>query len=646
MNTRDTVAYRQGARALKTGIGIAAWLVGSVIFVMIYSGTLYSASADVSHHALLTTWLMDQWAIPANDSILAFLGAYPRLAHLLASAAGKLTGSALQGMQVIALLSLFTLWTSIVASFEPLPRRQFLVATLGLAFVLGLNKLWFGLEVFGHEIIVDYYFAHLVSQSLAIAVLAVCLRLEWNRRNPQSSLCVLGLSVPVLASTHLMPSLMVFCTLVILTMLAFVEKKSSSHKKNLLIGIAMVVVSAALTAANPDVKAIYGASATEGKILLRRISDLGDLLIVAGLTSALSAGLLGVWWRRQARPSYGGVLAKYLGAFGLSSAGLCFAQTLLFSMFDVSSRYACMKYAIALQSLLIVNSVTLFALCWRNTSDTSPTRRTPLVAATLLASFICVLTFSGMAAISTAAWITAAKEIRFYAVEHPSNTAGKEDLAIGIRGVPPVGHYFITKASLRSINESLAIAVLLDRAPQINDGINRLFTSSGSEPWDVPACRQGAVGDLKILDGACVFASFETLPCKGSIDFTAVGALDAMTTGFTPPGGSGRWSEGPTATFACNLPAIRPKIAHLNTIGLVSEAHAQRMTVSVNGGTEQLIEYSFASPSRVVSIELPDDQAGLLRFHFSFPDATSPLELGINMDNRKLGVMIKSIRFE
>jgi hypothetical protein len=110
----------------------------------------------------------------------------------------------------------------------------------------------------------------------------------------------------------------------------------------------------------------------------------------------------------------------------------------------------------------------------------------------------------------------------------------------------------------------------------------------------------------------------------------------------------GRWSEGKEASFRYSLPENVPVSAHSGLTlkislitALVSERHSQRMLVSVNGGDKH--EFVFKTTERAnVELGVPHDtpREGILKLEF--PDAISPRELGINADQRKLAVGIKS----
>jgi hypothetical protein len=119
--------------------------------------------------------------------------------------------------------------------------------------------------------------------------------------------------------------------------------------------------------------------------------------------------------------------------------------------------------------------------------------------------------------------------------------------------------------------------------------------------------------------------------------------------GFSAPEPHGRWTDGREASFACRIGAVEGKKffrVQIDTIGFVSRDHTQRVSISVNG--EKPVDYLYEAGRERRMIELPlSVQASRdIRIGFTFPDAVSPKELGLSADPRKLGISVKSIRFE
>ncbi|MBL0222943.1 MAG: hypothetical protein IPQ17_09490 [Xanthomonadales bacterium] len=384
-------------------------------------------------------------------------------------------------------------------------------------------------------------------------------------------------------------------------------------------------------------------STNNGGISLRYVTDIQDAIGLARDHPPRVRLDAFQWWRkRNGLCSYLDLLHKYLGAFGLATTGLCLAQVFLLKFFSLGSPYACFKYVVAMQSI------------WRSTQQyflraASDHRQSGGCRGSLAASCSpqrCMCTFAGPLAARTNALVAAEISARQFSITRADRAPMRYDFALGIKDVPNVGNYFLSRGVLGAPGLGISMDVLYSRIPAPPEQVDQILTSKGVDPWDVPACRRGSAGDLIVLDGACVFENFGDLECTGTIEFTSRGALDKASHGLTHPGGDGRWSEGSTALLTCKRPEPAPTIAYLETAGLVSETHSQRMTVWVNGRNPKTIEYSAQSPAHTVELTLPADNSAQITFQFEFPDAISPAELGMNSDQRKLAVFMYRMRFE
>lgn len=623
-----------------------AWLILAAVLVLGYQDKLYSTSIDLAMHGTLISELMSSWSLPNANANLAEMAVYPRVAHQLASIAGKLSGSAIKGMQETAILSLFLLWTMVGIGLSGLSRNRFIIALVTLSAITIGGHLWFGIEYFGNELIASYFFAQLVAQSIGMAILVAAMRKEWSTPNSITPIALLGFCIPLLASVHLLAALELLGTLAILALLRVLTPAPGRWTPRILSNAGIFVGSAALLAANPDFLAMVRISANNGGISLRHVTSIHGMMSLATLTALVCSFMLFQWWRkRDGSHSYLDLLFKYFGAFGLSTAGLCLTQVFLLKFFALGSLYACLKYVVAMQSLLAIATALLAALCIRQSAALCAPGYSKF-AGILFAAGMCMCIFSGPIAVRTEALVAAEINARQFSITRLDRASAKYDLAIGIKDVPAVGNYFISHGVLGSPSFGISMDVLFSRMPGPREQVGQILTSQGSYPWDVVACRRGSAGALMVLEGDCVYESFGALECKGVIDFASQGALDRATNGFASPGAGGRWSEGSTATLTCKQGHPASTVAYLDTAGLVSSTHSQRMSVSVNDDGLQTVDYSEQSPSRTIKIPLPAGNTSELIFRFEFPDAISPRELGMNTDERKLAVMMYKLRFE
>lgn len=646
MTELDALHRASMGRQLRAA-GATIWLTTCVALIAFFGDSIHSTSADLGHHAVLVSRLMETWSLPDVDANLQYMASYPRGAHLLASIAGQFSGSSILGMNTVALLAVFCLWSAIGAALSGLESGNALKAAGCVGAALLLNTL-VGLEVFGSELIANYFFAHMVSQALAVMLCVLALRREGASSRTLVSYLALGAGAPLLTSVHLLPALELLGTLAILVFANFLARTSANPKRELATGLLILAAAIGLTLANPAFRAMFMVSGHEGATALRHVTGLPALVAVAIVGTALSSTLMVVWWRgKSASRSYPAIVAKYFGALGLSVSGLCLIQLLLHSMFDVGSRYACFKYAIGMQSLILINLALLASRFWKTTND--PTRTSGLSAAILpaaLATCAILSLFLRSPAIPIHPWVSAETDARTYVGENRKAANGRQDIAVDIPGVPSTGSYLISRTSLRNADEWMLYEILQGHLPTRLHDIDRVFTGRGSDLWDVRACRRGSAGALIVLDAACVADAIAQLPCSGTILFSSSGPLDKVTHGFSVAESNGRWSAGKRATLRCQVRSALPDVAYLNAIGFVTEKHAQRMLISVNGSAAQTVEFTPGAPSQIVAIPLPRPAPSELMFTFTFPDAISPKELGLSSDARTLAVKMYSLRFE
>jgi hypothetical protein len=136
------------------------------------------------------------------------------------------------------------------------------------------------------------------------------------------------------------------------------------------------------------------------------------------------------------------------------------------------------------------------------------------------------------------------------------------------------------------------------------------------------------------------------LPCQKTFNFSRMDeVLDSISSGFSNSEPFGRWSMGNRGTFTCKLDADLASAQRIHIViatALVTGSHQQRLFVSINNGKKH--EYVFSSVDKM-DIELPIDASEnhVVSVNFEFPDAITPLKLGINGDTRVLAVAIESI---
>jgi len=134
--------------------------------------------------------------------------------------------------------------------------------------------------------------------------------------------------------------------------------------------------------------------------------------------------------------------------------------------------------------------------------------------------------------------------------------------------------------------------------------------------------------------------------------FAAPGAWNNwLASGWSVPESAGVWSNGMHAEIAIDLrqlPHVKQGLRlSLKFAGLVTQAYPrQRVQVSVNGVARPPVTVSY--PQRDLRLQLDVSRSDLdamqkIRINLDLPDATTPKAIGINTDERVLGIMLETL---
>ena len=633
--------------------GTYFWIAACGFLGLRYCDLFWSSSADLANHYVLVARLAEHWRLPA-DLGLGAMQSYPRYAHVAAAAAGVILGSPLAGMQAVTLVSLLLLWSAIAHAFLSLPNRPLFGISLALTVFFIANRLWIGLEVYGHEVIANFFFAQLAAQAVVMALIATALWLEQRRSPASARYLLLAAASPLIAGIHLLPALELLATLGCLVIVDSWRARGASRAESVT-GLVAFGVSLVITILRPVFKASVAISRNDGALEFAYTPGVGGMLVLAALVLASSLLLVVLWHRFQAdERAAGQVLLKYLAVFGMAIVALFGAQFLAL-LLGHGSLYACKKYLFGMNTLLVLQLPCLLIAAtrpqWFRSKDAAAgvpeALRQSFVAVFVLIALRSLLPDQGLDLSKLVAVERYAQDYeRLFAVKQE----GRFDYAIGLSGFPPTMDYLFSIGPLKAPRGSNPRGggnsrdIMNARPPREPDKIGRILTSVGAPFWDVPHCRKHrGGGSLVIVDGECVIASFQTV-CAGRIDLAT--AAPYATRGFSVPEPHGRWSDGAQASFTCDMPADhKPRTVHMSTIAFVPPGRTQRMFISINGGSRIEHTYSPSQDKRDISLQLPRGDYKAIEIQFFFPDAVSPHEAGVNADRRRLAVGIKSIEF-
>jgi hypothetical protein len=528
MSNVDSMAAAPSSRTFPPAIG--RWIGGlfliasCAIVVSHFFGSLYTQGIDLSLHYALVARIAERGPLPiTGDPSLGELNFYPRYAHRLGAIVGNLFGSPLMGMQMIAVLSLAVLWAGFGFIFLSLPRRLLWWAAGGLAILFVLNRFWIHAEIFGYEVVINYYYPQLVAQAIAIGTLAAALWLERAQRSPIPSYLVLGAAAPLLPQFHLLPAVEVLASGFLLVAANAVAGWGERRRSVLLFGPLIMLASLILMVLSPGFRTMVGLSENNGLLLLRYIPDLTSLVVLCVVVVAVSVLLLWHWLKMGEEATRLNAQAlKYVGAFGLAAAGLCLTQIVMLKL-GYGSEYACRKYAFALITSLLLDLPLVGLTSIRRlragfaSGASAPTGMTATLARSLFAgAFVLGSCFAVLPSPSDRVGAVAdIEQAERFAVEYRApfgaDRSTRYDYALGIHGKDRGYDYLITIGVLRTPRGHDAEEFLFEKPLSQPRKVGRIFTTVGSSPWDIPECRQLVTPDgFVILDGQCVLAQVHT----------------------------------------------------------------------------------------------------------------------------------------
>jgi hypothetical protein len=643
-----------------------AVLLGVAVILMGYElDSIWSYSVDLAHHYAVVARISEYWNLPpGNDPSLGEMNSYPRMSHTLAAVVGSFFSSALIGMQIVTLLSIIVVWSSLIFILQSLPKLVGAGAFAATAILLIFNRFFFKLELHGSEVVDNFFFAQLVAQALAVFAIAVSLYAEQLGAQRFVRYSMLLLFVFLTTGIHLLPALALlglFVALVVTETMTSYDSRDSGPIKKGLIALLFIPVSLAGVIFHPAFEAMRKLSQNNGSLAFSHISNLKELALLAAVLAVISGAVVAKWiMLKSLNERRDFVALKYLGLYGISISGLCILQILALQL-GYGSEYACKKYAFALQTTLLLQVATfpfIFISDIKSIGPADDKRRrnfhiaydcfsAPLLLAT---SFFCVLP-AGKAPLDTSDLVSLERQARLLRETIIPKTPNRFDYAVKT-GFFPTIDYMISIAILKAPRSVNAYDVLSSKQFSDLSIIGNILTTENSKPYDIAACRRYATaGSLIILDGDCVSRSLEKyLYCEGDFDFSAKGWINpAMLHGFSSPETHGRWTDGKEASFNCKVPANNveaPSIVRISTTGFVYRNHSQRALVSVNGSKPVEYRYEAGREMKVIELPLAHISAGEVRISFSLPDAVSPKELGMNEDTRKIAISVKSFEFE
>ena len=258
---------------------------------------IWLSSSSIAYGLQVSIWrttlryvgkILDNWTFTAARN---FGYPLPLYGHAIAAVLAAPLSSPVAGVQLATLLSLVGIWSGFALIFQTLQRRMLIYVSIIFLVLLTLNRFVFRLELHGNEVIVNFFFSHLIAQAVAVIAIALALMTERIGGRPEQRYLVLALSIPLVECLHLSACLPTFrraCSSCCGRL--FLLSRNNPRLKTLRIGALLTIVSAIGIVLHPTfAPSVRVASGDEAGLSLLRIPDIKTLAILSVVVGLLSA---------------------------------------------------------------------------------------------------------------------------------------------------------------------------------------------------------------------------------------------------------------------------------------------------------------------------------------------------------------------
>ncbi len=377
------------------------------------------------------------------------------------------------------------------------------------------------------------------------------------------------------------------------------------------------------------------------------------LMIVCFLVLIVSFVLLVVWIRNSDRAA--NVAMKYLAFYGGAVAALCLLQLIL-TKFGYGSDYAVKKYGFGLVTILFINAsivsacyvLRLFGLKQLHLIFGAYRFNGYILAASLCVLFIFSVPGQKLFDVSDVV-ATERHLVNLRDTVIPVPDRGKYNVVVGLHEFPTINYMYST-AIMRTPKEIAVRDVLLNGISDLSK-YSYVISSFDNPSYGASGCESLAPGSISVVRAQCIEQKFaKASDCRSIFDFSNKGSIPSrLLEGFSVPEEHGRWTDGHLAKFSCsNNGAPLKKIKLYMSPFIYGELKKQRLSVSIGATPAGSFELtSVRGKDNPIVIGIPEKaNSQKLTFVFEMPDATSPKEVGLNDDPRKIAFSFQSIEFE
>ena len=399
---------------------------------------------------------------------------------------------------------------------------------------------------------------------------------------------------------------------------------------------------------NPAFWELRHNSANDGVINFGAPLSLAGLTLAALALLAVGAAVLAMELRRNARepeaaPDRASAALQLLGALAMATAGAALLQLVALQAFGEGSRYAALKHAFGVFSLL---GVAAPALAWSLLGRPAAGRASGRVGLAVLAVTHAVL----MAAVFVrpSQFDLTAADRTLAAVRQLKRTPGAsrpEAVFLSTRA-PPLINYAASVAVLHARRTENLLHILWGHGPIRPERIPAIVTPVGDPTYDRGACRMGRpVRDLVVVRPSC-------LPSEELVFAPGQEGARYLTRGWALPEGQGAWSIANHALIEFPLPDAAhklqgAKIQILTSAFVPPQSPRRTVRVQLEGGAAESFVFDHdTAMAHVFVLNLTPAAAadGRAWIAFDIDAPVSPKSLGLGADPRRLGLAIERVR--
>ena len=637
-------------------IKYSVWfLILLVFFILFNIDSLWSNSVDLAHHYALTYRISEHWWLTTNtDPTLGEMNIYPRGSHVVAAIIGTLFSSTFIGIQLTTLVSIAVIWLSILVILNSMPRRISDVALLSFFILFLTNTFILHFDLHGHEVVGNFFYSQLVAHAFLYLSLIFSMRVEKKFGELWAAISLLPIMF-LIATMHLLPAIQILGLIGgISAIKIFTTYKKHDDFNKLKIAVTAIIPIASFIGLffHPSFSAMRSIGKNNGALELHNITYPEGIISISILVLVTSFALLALWAKRKDNI----IEAKYLAIYGATTAALCILQYAL-TFYDMGSDYAVKKYGFSLltslfiQLSLIVSLIAIKSNNIKTNPATSDLNITGKIILYVFGLFVLLLVVPNKKYYDASNIVEMEKKITNLAYnEIPPAPAGKSNVVIGLNDFSNTINYLFSIA-LAKTQRDLAIPDVLI-AGELSDSNNyyKIISSSNNPIYgSSSSCASSTPGNISIIDSQCFERRIESIKlCENSFDFSKEGIAPSSIQGFSVRENHGRWTDSMTARFTCQAGGKRYNSIDLElTPFIFGPLKSQRLQISVNGYKIYQDSISVARDSNNPIIldltKLPTSHEYTIEFYM--PDATSPREVGLNEDGRRIAFSLKRVTF-